>query len=203
MSIIHAIVFAGAYLLGAVPFGYIIYRLRSGRDIRAEGSGNIGATNVTRRAGLAAGIATLVLDFAKGYAAVLVATAVTHDPLALAIAAFSAVLGHVFPVYLGFRGGKGVATAAGVFSALAPASVLLALVVFAALFAVFRYVSLGSIFAVGSVPLFMMLLGVPSRQVLFSAFATALLIIARHQSNIRRLLAGNEHRLDFKRPAGG
>jgi acyl phosphate:glycerol-3-phosphate acyltransferase len=200
MTLEYIIICAGAYLLGAIPFGYVIYRLRYGKDIRAEGSGNIGATNVTRSAGPIAGVATLLLDFAKGYAAVLAAGWLTdNDPWVVAIAALAAVLGHVFPVYLRFRGGKGVATAVGVFLGLAPRPLLLAVILFVLLFAVFRYVSLGSILGAASMPLWMLLLGAPSRPVLGSAFVIALLVIARHYSNIQRLLAGTEHRLNFKR----
>jgi glycerol-3-phosphate acyltransferase PlsY len=200
MKPLYLILFAGAYLLGAVPFGYLTFRLLRGKDIRAEGSGNIGAANVTRSAGLAAGAATLVLDFAKGYLAVFAAARLAEgDSWVAAAAGLAAVLGHVFPVYLRFRGGKGVATAAGVFGALAPRPVLLALLVFVIVFAAFRYVSLASIAGAGAVPVWMLLLGVSSRPALLSACATALLIIARHYSNIRRLLAGTEHRLQFKR----
>jgi len=200
MNLEAILVCLGAYLLGAVPFGYVIYRLRYGKDIRAEGSGNIGATNVSRNAGPVAGIVTLLLDFAKGWVAVFAARQLTDgDPWVVALAALAAVVGHVFPVYLRFRGGKGVATAIGVFLGMAPKPLLLALLLFVALFALFRYVSLGSILGVASVPLWMLLLGTPDRPALVSACATAALIAARHYSNIRRLLAGTEHRFEFKR----
>jgi len=194
------LVVLGAYLLGAIPFGYLIYRARSGRDIRAEGSGNIGATNVMRRAGPAAGIATLLLDAAKGYVAVWLAARLTGGaPWVIAAAAVAALLGHTFPVYLRFRGGKGVATALGVFAALAPRSILLALVVFAVTLAAFRYVSLSSIVASAAFPVLALLLDSPQRPVVLGAFACSALIIVKHSSNIRRLLAGTENRLRLRR----
>jgi len=194
------LVVLGAYLLAAIPFGYLIYRARSGRDIRAEGSGNIGATNVMRRAGLAAGIATLLLDAAKGYVAVWLAARLSGGaPWVIAAAAVAALLGHTFPVYLRFRGGKGVATALGVFAALAPRSILLALVVFAITLAAFRYVSLSSIVASAAFPVLVLLLDSPQRPVVLGAFACAALIIVKHSSNIRRLLAGTENRLRLRR----
>ncbi len=187
---------AGAYLLGAIPFGYVLYRLRSGRDIRLEGSGNIGATNVMRRAGLAAGLVTLALDFAKGFLAVVgVAWLTSRAPGPMAAAAFAAIVGHIFPVYLRFRGGKGVATALGVFLALAPRSILLALLVFAVAVAIFRYISLGSILAVAAFPLFTLALDSTPWQITAGALASALLIIGRHHSNIARLWAGTERQL--------
>jgi glycerol-3-phosphate acyltransferase PlsY len=194
------LVVLGAYLLGAIPFGYLVYRARSGRDIRAEGSGNIGATNVMRRAGPAAGIATLLLDAAKGYVAVWLAARLTGGaPRVIAAVAVAALLGHTFPVYLRFRGGKGVATGLGVFAALAPRSILLALVVFAITLAAFRYVSLSSIVASAAFPVLALLLDSPQRPVVLGAFACSALIIVKHSSNIRRLLAGTENRLRLRR----
>jgi len=194
------LVVLGAYLLGAIPFGYLIYRARSGRDIRAEGSGNIGATNVMRRAGPAAGIATLLLDAAKGYVAVWLAARLSGGaPWVIAAAAVAALLGHTFPVYLRFRGGKGVATALGVFAALAPRSILLALVVFAITLAAFRYVSLSSIVASAAFPVLALLLDSPQRPVVLGAFVCSALIIVKHSSNIRRLLVGTENRLRLRR----
>lgn len=194
------LVVLGAYLLAAIPFGYLIYRARSGRDIRAEGSGNIGATNVMRRAGPVAGIATLLLDAAKGYVAVWLAARLSGGaPWVIAAAAVAALLGHTFPVYLRFRGGKGVATALGVFAALAPRSILLALVVFAITLAAFRYVSLSSIVASVAFPVLALLLDSPQRPVVLGAFACSVLIIVKHSSNIRRLLAGTENRLRLRR----
>src|SRR5438270_308585 len=138
-----------AYLLGSIPFGYILVRIFRGADIRVSGSGNIGATNVARSSP-ALGIATLLLDAAKGFAAVVIAMALASPDrvyLAAAIAAFAVVLGHMFPVWLKFHGGKGVATGVGAFIAIVPKAILISIVVFAALVAVFRYVSLGSMVA--------------------------------------------------------
>jgi glycerol-3-phosphate acyltransferase PlsY len=200
MWVRSVVVVLGAYLLGAIPFGYLIYRARSGRDIRSEGSGNIGATNVMRRAGPVAGIATLLLDAAKGYVAVWLAAWLSGGaPWVIGAAAVAALLGHTFPVYLRFRGGKGVATGLGVFAALAPRSILLALVVFAITLAAFRYVSLGSIAASAAFPVLALLLDSPQRPVVLGAFACSALIIAKHASNIRRLLAGTENRLRLRR----
>lgn len=196
----YVLIVAAAYLVGAIPFGYIIYRLRSGGDIRREGSGNIGATNVMRRAGAVAGVVTLVLDTAKGYLAVAAAGWITGGVAwVMAAAGVAALLGHILPVYLRFRGGKGVATGLGVFAALAPRSVLLVLLVFGVVLAVFRYVSLGSMVATAAFPVLTMLLEPPSIPLVAGAFTIAALIILRHWSNIRRLINGTEHRLQLRR----
>ena len=136
-----------AYLLGSIPFGYLIVRGKSGADIRETGSGGTGATNVSRRAGKAAGVLTLLLDAAKGCVAVLIAKAFGGDDWVIAMAAIAALVGHIFPVWLGFRGGKGVATGVGIFLVLAPLALLCAGVVFVAIVFLTRYVSLGSITA--------------------------------------------------------
>ena len=132
-----------AYLIGSIPFGYLIVRSRGGGDIRQTGSGGTGATNVSRRAGKAAGVLTLLLDAAKGCVAVVIAKAVSGDDWVIAAAAIAALVGHIFPVWLSFRGGKGVATGVGIFLVLAPIAVLCAGVVFVAIVALTRYVSLG------------------------------------------------------------
>jgi acyl phosphate:glycerol-3-phosphate acyltransferase len=201
-----AVAVAG-YLMGSIPFGYILVRAFRGRDIRQIGSGNIGATNVARSSPLL-GILTLVLDAAKGFAAVAVAVALSggaqeaSSPYfysAMALAAFCALLGHMFPVWLRFRGGKGVATGLGAFIAVVPKAVLVAICIFAALVALFRYVSLASIAAAAALPLFIYLLyvqpGLPMQAVLGASLAASVLIIARHHANIHRLLAGSEPRL--------
>ena len=212
---IYVIVAVIAYLLGSVPFGYILLRVFRGEDVRQHGSGNIGATNVARKApGL--GIATLVLDAAKGYAAVYIAFelarsdwnyVVVPEPhygapalLLAAIAAVFAIFGHVFPIWLKFKGGKGVATGVGTFLALAPKAVLVVLVIFAVLVVAFRYISLGSIIATAAFPLFAWLLyrNQTSPAVLTATVAAAALIILKHHQNIRRLLAGTEHRFELK-----
>jgi acyl phosphate:glycerol-3-phosphate acyltransferase len=197
-----------SYLLGSIPFGYLLVRVFRGEDVRQSGSGNIGATNVSRRSP-ALGALTLVLDALKGTAAVGLAYRLS-DGLAdnarpfqiLAGAAFFAVLGHVFPVWLKFRGGKGVATGLGSFIVIGPNAVLVAVGIFVLVVAVFRYVSLGSILAVASFPLLfahrMPAHGNASVALAFMA-TTCLLIIVRHHENIRRLLAGTENRVDRKR----
>jgi acyl phosphate:glycerol-3-phosphate acyltransferase len=218
---IYFIVALIAYLLGSIPFGYILLRIFRGEDVRQHGSGNIGATNVARKApGL--GIATLVLDAAKGYLAVAIAAAVAHShwnsthpgisfiydahpykvspAVLMAVAAAFAILGHVFPVWLKFKGGKGVATGVGTFLAIAPKAVLVVLVIFAVLVAAFRYISLGSIIATAAFPVFAWLLyrNEVSPAVFAATVAAAALIILKHHQNIRRLLAGTEHRFELK-----
>ena len=214
--VIYFIVALIAYLLGSIPFGYILMRVFRGEDVRAIGSGNIGATNVARKApGL--GVATLVLDAAKGFAAVAIANLIAHSsnnsavvlgglqclappPLLCALAAVFAILGHVFPVWLKFRGGKGVATGVGAFVALAPKAVVVVLLIFVVIVAAFRYISLGSIVATSAFPLFAWLLyRYQASPAVFAAMVVAsVLIIAKHHENIRRLLAGTEHRFELK-----
>ena len=191
-----------AYLLGSIPFGYLLVRLRGGGDVRETGSGGTGATNVTRRAGKGAGVLTLLLDALKGMAAVLIARAsLGADEDAqwwVCAAGASAVLGHVFPVWLRFRGGKGVATGLGVFAVLAPLATLCALLVFVAVVWLWRYVSLGSITAACVLPLAVWALGalgVSDRAawpLLVFAAAGAALIVLMHRANIGRLLRGEE-----------
>jgi glycerol-3-phosphate acyltransferase PlsY len=200
----YIIVAAIAYLLGSIPFGYILVRVFRGEDVRQIGSGNIGATNVARQApGL--GIATLVLDMAKGYAAVSIAWLIAEHTgarpvyLMLGLAAVFGILGHVFPVWLKFKGGKGVATGVGVFLAVVPKAVLIVLVIFALIFALFRYVSLASIVATAAFPLVAyLLISTGDRLLLPFMCAGSLLIILKHHQNIRRLLSGTEHRLELR-----
>ncbi len=182
-----------AYLLGAIPFGYLIVRWRKGIDVRETGSHSTGATNVMRNLGIAGFVATLLLDAGKGRGAVWLASSLTHqDPCWTALAAFGAITGHIFPVWLGFRGGKGVATGVGAFLLLAPAPTGLALALFAVVLAAWRYVSLGSITAAASFPVFVYLLKSTPRAIVAGAAASAVLIIARHHANIRRLINGTE-----------
>ena len=180
-----------AYLIGSIPFGYLIVRGRIGADIRETGSGGTGATNVSRRAGKAAGVVTLVLDALKGGAAVLIAEVLTRSDWIVAAAAIAVIVGHIFPVWLGFRGGKGVATGAGVFLVLAPVAVLCAGVVFLAIVFATRYVSLGSIVGAAAIPLFIWLQS-DSRPLLIAAGLGALLIVFAHRGNIGRLARGTE-----------
>jgi glycerol-3-phosphate acyltransferase PlsY len=194
-----------AYLIGSIPFGYLIVRAKGGGDVRETGSGGTGATNVSRRAGKALGVLTLILDALKGAIAVLVARLMFDADSTdwfVAAAAIAVIVGHVFPVWLGFRGGKGVATGVGVFLALAPMAVLFAGIIFAAVVAVTRYVSLGSILAAATIPLFVWLfvLEVELKPLLAAAIAGALLIVFAHRGNIARLLSGTEPRIsDLKR----
>ena len=191
-----------AYLLGSIPFGYLIVRKKLGDDIRQSGSGGTGATNVSRRAGKTVGVITLVLDALKGSLAVLIAKGLSPDvEWVIAAAAIAVILGHMFPVWLGFRGGKGVATGVGVFSILAPIAVLCAAVIFVSLVSLTRYVSLGSIVAAATTPLFVWLQSVfvepvaDLRPLLIAAIVGAVLIVFAHRGNIARLARGTEARI--------
>jgi glycerol-3-phosphate acyltransferase PlsY len=190
-----------SYLLGSIPFGYILLRIFRGQDVRQTGSGNIGATNVARSSPML-GILTLLLDALKGAAAVAVTRALFPDQMMLAaIAALFAILGHAFPVWLRFRGGKGVATGLGSFLMLAPKIVLIALGIFVVMVFAFRYVSLASIVTVALFPLLAWVLkeyGNTPVVLVFMAAASAL-IIAKHGGNIRRLLAGTEPHFQWRR----
>jgi glycerol-3-phosphate acyltransferase PlsY len=191
-----------AYLLGSIPFGYIIVRWQRGIDVRQTGSRSIGATNVMRNLGIAGFIATFVFDCGKGLAAVMLASRLTgNDPRWVAAAAVAAVAGHVFPIWLGFRGGKGVATGVGVFVALAPVPMGLVLLVFAVVVAIWRFISLGSIIATASFPVFVYLVNKPPAPIVIGAAFAAALIIVSHRANIRRLLSGTENKLGKKRSA--
>jgi glycerol-3-phosphate acyltransferase PlsY len=188
------IVVVVAYFLGSIPFGYLIVRRKMGADIRQTGSGGTGATNVSRRAGKAAGVLTLLLDAAKGSAAVLIARAVAGDDWLIAAAAIATLVGHMFPVWLGFRGGKGVATGVGIFLVLAPIPLLCAGVIFLVIVALTRYVSLGSIIAAILIPVFVWLLS-DLRPLLTAAIVGAALIVFAHRGNIQRLVSGTESRI--------
>ncbi|MBV9436724.1 MAG: glycerol-3-phosphate 1-O-acyltransferase PlsY [Acidobacteria bacterium] len=199
----YILIAGAAYLLGSIPFGLILVWLVRGQDVRQSGSGNIGATNVARTGGTGLGILTLVLDALKGYLAVILAMLLsrrvsgTDLALAMALSALCAILGHVFPVWLRLRGGKGVATAVGAFVGLAPRAVLIVLAVFLIIVAIFRYVSLGSIVGSAIFPLTVLVLdrGRISTASLIVTFAASLLIILKHKANIQRLLSGTENRL--------
>jgi glycerol-3-phosphate acyltransferase PlsY len=202
---------AVSYLLGSIPFGYLLVKVFRGEDVRRSGSGNIGATNVSRRSPLL-GALTLILDALKGTAAVALAAFVVSrremggNPylsvgLSMALAALAAVLGHMFPLWLKFRGGKGVATGLGSFLVIAPKAVLIAVGIFLAVVVISRYVSLASIIAVAIFPLIVLEMraygGNPVAMGLI--IGASLLIVARHHENIRRLLAGTENRVGAKR----
>jgi glycerol-3-phosphate acyltransferase PlsY len=209
-----------AYLLGSIPFGYLIVRATKGADVRQTGSGGTGATNVSRRAGKVAGVLTLVLDALKGATAVVIAKLILglpvfslgtygqqHDASAfenaywwVAAAAIAVIVGHIFPIWLRFRGGKGVATGVGVFLMLSPIAVALATAIFAFVVWRTRYVSLGSILAAVAIPLFVLMqhafiasVGFLS-PVISTAIVGAGLIVFAHRENVRRLMAGNENR---------
>ncbi|MGZ5380783.1 MAG: glycerol-3-phosphate 1-O-acyltransferase PlsY [Thermoanaerobaculia bacterium] len=189
-----------AYLLGSISFAIVLVRLFRGVDVRHEGSGTAGATNVLRTSGKRLATLTMLLDIGKGALAVLLMQAITYDPRWLGAAACAAVLGHVFPVWFGFRGGKGVATAIGGFSVLCPLAVLAVVAVFVAVVAATRLVSLGSITAACLLPLAMRLLfHAPDPEVAAASVVTILLIVS-HRANIRRLLEGTERRLGRREP---
>jgi acyl phosphate:glycerol-3-phosphate acyltransferase len=190
------------YLLGSIPFGYVIVRLSTGSDVRAAGSGNIGATNVNRVAGAAAGAATLLLDMGKGFLAVWLAARFTGESVSwMAASGLAAVAGHIFPIWLRFRGGKGVATAVGVFLPISWMAVGAAAVVWMVVASISRYVSLGSVIAAAALPLCTYYLyapgsgHVPPASVSTTAVAVALLVIFKHRGNMVRLLAGTENRM--------
>ena len=190
-----------SYLLGSIPFGYLLVRIFKGEDVRGSGSGNIGATNVARKSPVL-GAATLVLDAAKGLAAVLLARVLfggPHQQLMMTMAAFFAVLGHLFPVWLKFRGGKGVATSLGAFILLTPKSILCLVMLFLLIAIAFRYVSLGSVAVAVAFPLLAWALHEysDSRQLVLIALVSAL-VIWRHRQNIGRLAAGTESKFGTK-----
>ena len=185
---------AAGYLVGSISFAVLLVRLKTGKDIRKEGSGNAGATNVLRAHGRTLGLLVALLDVAKGAAAVLLVRAVTADPRAAAAAALAAILGHVFPLYYGFRGGKGVATAVGAFLVLAPYPALACIGVFVAVVWLSRYVSLGSVVAMTLLPIACGLFGAPLPTVMAAAGA-AVLIVFKHLDNLKRLARGEERRL--------
>jgi glycerol-3-phosphate acyltransferase PlsY len=193
-----------SYLLGSIPFGYILVRVFRGEDVRKSGSGNIGATNVSRKSP-ALGVITLLLDGFKGAGAVLLAQPLSahraNAPDFMALAALFAIVGHIFPVWLKFRGGKGVATGLGSFVVIAPKAVLVAAGIFLVIVLIFRYISLGSMVAVALFPVLTWLLheyGNSGLALLFMSLASAL-IIGKHHQNIRRLLAGTENRFAARR----
>ena len=207
-----------SYLLGSIPFGYLLVRVFRGLDVREAGSGNIGATNVARTGSKGLAVATLVLDALKGWVAVAhVFHMAAHHPdhlpqlgahtvyVLAALAALFAIIGHMFPVWLRFKGGKGVATSVGAFLGIAPLAVLVSLAVFVIVVALTRYVSLGSMLAAAIFPPAAWWLKPQTRSAAVALLITAssLLIILRHRDNIRRLVAGNENRLGGGKTGGG
>jgi glycerol-3-phosphate acyltransferase PlsY len=193
-----------AYLIGSIPFSFLIVKLVAHEDVRRVGSGNVGATNAMRAAGKAAGVAALLLDVAKGVAAVLIARRLGAAPGVVGAAAVAVVLGHCYPVWLGFRGGKGVATSAGAMGALAPPAMVMTLIAFLAVVSWKRYVSLGSMVAASLFPLFTYAsqrLGWedPEPRLLLAGVLIALIVVVKHRSNLERLRQGVEPRLGERR----
>ncbi len=187
-----------AYLLGDIPFGYLLVRLTTGRDVRASGSGNIGATNVLRTTGRAAGVATLLLDIGKGYIAVWLEGRLTGGSVEwMSAAAFAVMVGHSYPVFLRFRGGKAVAAFVGAYLCVTPLPLAAVLIVFLVIAAWTRHISLGSILAAGTFPLAVWLIDHPPLFVIGTAILSAALIVYRHRENIARLHAGTESLFSF------
>ena len=191
---------AASYLLGSIPFGYLLVRIFRGEDVRESGSGNIGATNVSRKSP-ALGVLTLILDAAKGFVAVQLAATLSHAAQPnriMAAAALFAIIGHMFPLWLKFRGGKGVATALGAFLRFSPFATLIAVIIFLVAALISRRVSLGSILSAALFPSTVWLLHVSGDPAVLALIgAASLLIIARHHQNIRRLLSGDEPRFSL------
>jgi glycerol-3-phosphate acyltransferase PlsY len=187
-----------AYILGAIPFGYLLVKWKTGADVRTAGSGNIGATNVLRTSGRAAGIATLLLDIAKGYAAVWLTAELTRgSPLWTSAAALAVMAGHAFPVFLNFRGGKAVASFVGAFLCLAPLALAAVAVVFVIVVAATRHISVGSIVGAGTLPLAIWLIQHPPLPLVAAAVIGGGFIIYRHKGNIQRLKEGTENVFTF------
>jgi len=218
MPILYFIVAAIAYLLGSIPFGYVLVKFVRGEDIRLSGSGNIGATNVARSGAKGLGALTLLLDVLKGAAAVWIAAALAASSYnrcagvsetfglpcipalrLMSLAALFAVLGHIFPVWLKFKGGKGVATALGVFALLFPKAVLISLIIFIVVLGLSRYVSLASILAALAFPIAAYFLYQPPWITLVFTAAVSAVVVLKHHQNIRRLLAGSENRFGSPR----
>ena len=192
-----------AYAFGSIPFGYLIVKAR-GADIRQTGSGNIGAANVARNAGALAGVLTLLLDAAKGYVAVWLAARWTQGDMRwMMAAALAAVIGHMFPIWLGFQGGKGVATGLGVFLPISPEAVAAAVILWLVVVVFWQYSSLGSIIAAVALPVFVHLLYAPRHApppyVTVGTILISVLVLTKHRSNIERLIAGTETRLKLRR----
>ena len=187
-----------AYLLGAIPFGYLLVKLKTGADVRTSGSGNIGATNVMRTSGRGAGMLTLLLDIAKGYAAVWIAGRLTDgDVLWMSVAVVTVMLGHAYPVFLGFKGGKAVASVVGAFLCLTPWALGAEIIMFVVIVALTRHISMGSIVAAATLPFAVfMVVRAPVPAVIAAVIAGAF-IIYRHSSNITRLRLGTENVFKF------
>lgn len=206
-----------AYVIGSIPFSFLVVRMFAGADIRKHGSGNVGATNVMRNFGKWPGLLALVLDIAKGFLAIVVARRIVAqfitsfpvhlgDPSShsqpsfwIGLAALVAVLGHIFPLWLKFRGGKGVATATGVFLAIDPRTILMSMIVFAIVILATRYVSLASMLAAAAIPLLMRFATNQLFWIVIFSIVIAVIIILKHHSNIARLSRGEERKLGQRR----
>lgn len=189
-----------AYLIGGIPFGFLLVKLATGRDVRAEGSGNIGATNVLRTTGRAVAVATLVLDIGKGFVAVWIAAELTAaDPIWMSLAALAVMAGHAYPVFLGFKGGKAVASFIGAFLYLTPIPLLAVLLVFVAIVAVTRQISAGSVIAAATFPFGVWLIEHPPLAVFLASLLAGGFIVYRHRSNLERIRAGKENVFAWKR----
>jgi acyl phosphate:glycerol-3-phosphate acyltransferase len=190
-----------AYLVGSIPFGYLLVKLTSGKDVREQGSGNIGATNVLRTTGRGVAVATLLLDIAKGYLAVTLAAKLTSgDPMWMSLAALAVMAGHAFPVFLKFQGGKAVASFIGAFYYLTPVPLAAVLFVFVVVVAVTRHISAGSILAAAAFPLGVWLILHPPFPVMLAALIAGAFIVYRHKENLARLHAGTEHVFEWRQP---
>ncbi len=182
-----------AYLIGSIPIGLILSKIK-GKDPRQTGSGNIGATNVMRTAGKAMGVITLIGDVAKGFLPVIVVKHYSHKPILVAAIGFLAFLGHLYPIYLRFKGGKGVATALGVYLAVSPLAILIDILVFILVLLRWRYVSLGSLVAAAMMPVILIFLRISYEYIVLSVLVGAFIFI-KHRDNMRRLSQGQENRL--------
>jgi glycerol-3-phosphate acyltransferase PlsY len=203
-----ALLLVGSYLLGSIPFGMLFARLFAHADVRASGSGNIGATNVVRVAGPLAGVLTLLFDAIKGGVPVFVAARLlSHSAEWMMLAGLTSLIGHCFPVWLKFKGGKGVATALGLFLALCLPAAISALLVFLIVVGIWRFVSLGSVAAAASMPLLIYLLWAPGHApplaIIFGTLFASLIVIYKHDANLQRLVEGTEKRFSFGGPKDG
>jgi glycerol-3-phosphate acyltransferase PlsY len=187
-----------AYLLGAIPFGYLLVKWKTGADVRGAGSGNIGATNVMRTTGRAAGVVTLLLDIAKGYAAVWIAGRLTgQEVLWMSLAALAVMAGHAYPVFLGFKGGKAVASFVGAFLCLTPWALAAETIVFVVVVARTRHISMGSIVGAATLPLAVWLVMKAPLPAVGAAVVAGAFVICKHISNIQRLRLGTENVFKF------
>ena len=187
-----------AYCLGAIPFGYLLVKLKTGADVRTAGSGNIGATNVMRTSGRGAGVLTLLLDIAKGYAAVWIAARLTEgDTLWMSVAAVTVMLGHAYPIFLGFKGGKAVASVVGAFLCLTPWALAVEIIIFVVIVFLTKHISMGSIVTAATLPFAVFMVARAPLPALVAALIAGVFIIYRHSSNITRLRLGTESVFKF------